>query len=189
MDKFLFELLNGLIGKWVWLDALVRFLVNDYVVPTTLSLTLVGLWFSGGDLLGRRRRQFAVVHAFMAVLVANALVKLLNLVLFRPRPFADLEVQLLFYRPTDSSIPSNPAAVAFALAAAVYLHERQWGIGMGIVAALFGLARVMAGVHYPLDIVGGALVGIVAAHLALRVPGLGALARLTIRLGRRLLLA
>ena len=189
MDLALFRLLNGLAGHWPWLDGLTRFLVNDYVAPTALSLALFSLWFSGSEVYGRRRRQFAVVQAVAAVLLANGLVKLLNLVLFRSRPFADLDVTLLFYRPTDSTLPSNPAAVAFAFAATVYLHERTWGLWMGVVAVLFGLARVVAGVHYPLDVVAGAGVGILAAHLAQRLPGLGRLARLAIYVGRRLLLA
>ncbi len=189
MDRLLFLALNDLADNWPLLDATVRFLVNDYVIPTALSLILVALWFSGREISGRRRRQLAVVHAAFAVLLANLLVKLCNLVLFRPRPFADLDVNLLFYRPTDSTFPSNPAAVAFAFAAAVYLHERQWGIALGVLAGLFGLARVMAGVHYPLDVVGGAVVGIVAAHVALRVPGLRLTTRALIRVGRRLLLA
>jgi undecaprenyl-diphosphatase len=189
MDTLLFGLLNGLAGNWPLFDNIIRFLVNDYVIPTMLSLTLVGLWFSGREVYGRRRRQFAVIHAVAAVIIANILVKSLNLVIFRPRPFATLDVTLLFYRPTDSTLPSNPAAVAFAFAFAVYLHERQWGLALGVMAALFGLARVVAGVHYPLDVVAGALVGLAAAHIALRLPGLRLAARGVIRLGRRLLLA
>lgn len=189
MDGFLFDILNGQIGRWPWLDGTVRFLVNDYVAPTILALALVTLWFSGQGLYGRRRRQFAVVHAVVAVVMANVLVKLMNLVVFRPRPFADLDVNLLFYRPTDSTLPSNPAAVAFAFAFAVFLHDRTWGLAMAGVAALFGLARIMAGVHYPLDVAAGALVGLAAAWLALRLPGLGLLARGAIRAGRRLMLA
>lgn len=188
MDALVFQLLNSLVNN-APIATLTRFLVNDYVIPTALSLTLVALWFSGREVYGRRRRQFAVVHAVVAVVVANLLVKLLNLLIFRPRPFADLDVILLFYRPTDSTLPSNPAAVAFAFAAAVYLHERQWGLGMAVLAALFGLARVIAGVHYPLDIIAGALVGVVAAHLALRLPGLRLATRGIIRLGRRIMLA
>lgn len=189
MDVFLFDALNGLVGRWPWLDGGVRFLVNDYVVPTVLSLALLTLWFSGQGLYGRRRRQFAVVHAAVAVVLANLLVKLMNLAVFRPRPFAELDVNLLFYRPTDSTLPSNPAAVAFAFAFAVFLHDRAWGLAMVVVAALFGLARVVAGVHYPLDVVVGALVGLAAAWLALRLPGLGLLARSVIRAGRRVMLA
>lgn len=189
MDTLLFSALNGLVGRHPALDALVRLLVNDYVIPTFLSLILIGLWFSGREPYGRRRRQFAVVHAVFAVLLANILVKLSNLVVFRARPFTDLDVNLLFYRPTDSTMPSNPAAVAFAFAAAVYLHDRQWGLSMALIAGLFGLARVIAGVHYPLDIVGGAVVGIVAAHIAQRLPGVRLVARTVIRTGRRFLLA
>ncbi len=189
MDSLLFLVLNGLTARSAWLAEVVRFLVNDYVVPTALSLLLVALWFSGQTLQARERRQFAVIHAAVAVLLANVIVKAANMLFFRPRPFAEHDAQLLFYRPTDSTLPSNPAAVAFAFAAAVAVHEPRWGLVMAILATLFGVARVMAGVHYPLDIVAGALVGGVAAVLALRLPGLRWTARGLIHLGRRLLLA
>ncbi len=189
MDSLLFLVLNGVAARSALVGGVVRFLVNDYVVPAAISLVLIVLWFSGQTWQARERRQFAVIHAATAVLVANVLVKLANVLFFRPRPFAEQNVHLLFYRPTDSTLPSNPAAVAFAFAAAVALHEPRWGLAMGILAGVFGLARVMAGVHYPLDILAGALVGGVAAIVALHLPGLRRAARGLIHIGQRLLLA
>ncbi|MFN8482695.1 MAG: phosphatase PAP2 family protein [Anaerolineae bacterium] len=189
MNTLLLLALNGLAAGSTPLSAAVRFLVNDYVVPTALTLLLVVLWFSGRTLGERERRQVAAIQAAAAVVLANVIVKAANLLFFRPRPFAEHDVHLLFYRPTDSTLPSNPAAVAFAFAAAVAVHEPRWGLAMAVLAVLFGAARVMAGVHYPLDIVTGALVGGAAAAIALRLPGLRWLAYRLITFARRLLLA
>lgn len=165
MDLALFRLINGLAGRWGPADELFRFLANDYIVPTLVVAMLVVGWFSGDPRLRR-----VVVHALLALLVANAIVKGLNLLWFRPRPFTFNEVNLLFYYPSDSSFPSNSAAAVWALAAASYGRDRVSRIGQAalLLAALMGFARIWVGVHYPLDIVGGAAIGLLAAALVER---------------------
>jgi undecaprenyl-diphosphatase len=190
LDTTLFHLINGFAGHVPALDGLMRLLVNDYFVPTALCLLAAALWFSGanGDL--RERNQRAVVSMVLAVLLANVLVKLCNLIFVRPRPFSVQEVNLLFYRPSDSSLPSNAAAVGFAFAGVGWQRHRRLGVVMGVLAGLFGFARVYCGVHYPLDIVAGALSGVFSAwvvgraHRVLRPVTDGVIA-----LGRRLYLA
>ena len=50
----------------------------------------------------------------------------------------------------------------FALATAVWFANRKWGAWYFILATLMGIARIYAGVHWPLDIIGGAAIGIVS---------------------------
>ncbi len=189
MDQALFRLINGLAGRSPLLDGFMRLLVNDYFVPTLLFLLLVGFWFSGqGEERGKNQR--AALRVIVALLVVNALVKVCNLFYFRPRPFSVQEVHLLFYRPSDSSLPSNPAAVAFTFAAVLWRRERAWGALAGLLATLFGLARIFCGVHYPLDIIAGGLIGVLAAYLVARGERfLHPLYNLFIELARRLHLA
>ncbi len=190
MDVWLFLQLNGLAGRWLLLDLAVRLVVNDYLVPTSISLALFGLWFAGSSPEARHRNQRAVIVAVLAVLTANTIVKGLNLVYFRPRPFAEHPLTLLFYRPTDSSWPSNPTTAAFALAGAIWFHNRPLGRFSLIMAGLTALARVIAGVHYPLDVVSGAVIGFAVAYwLARKVPAVDWLARQVVRAGRRFYLA
>jgi len=138
----------------------------------------------------RGLNQRAVIRVIVALLVANAMVKACNLVYFRPRPFSTQEVHLLFYRPSDSSWPSNSAAVGFAFAAMIWPRNRNLGAVMGVLASLFAIARVYCGVHYPLDVVSGALVGVFAVHLTARAERfLNPLSAFTIELARRLNLA
>lgn len=169
LDSALFHALNGLAGRWPLLDGLARLIVNDYLAPTTLALMLVWLWFRGRAPMQRHRDTAAVLNAIAAQFAANVILKAVNLLYFRPRPFdADPSVNLLFYRPWDSSFPSNPATFAFAVATAIYLSDRRlgrWALG---VASLWTLARVICGVHYPSDILAGALLGSTAAYLLSR---------------------
>jgi len=187
LDWALFQALNSLAGRWSAFDRAIQFLMNDYALTTALSTLVVALWFRGRTPEEREADQLAAVYTIIALLAASAIVKLLNLTFVRPRPFTDHDgVHLLFYHPSDSSLPSNSATVAFCFATGVFQRSRGlgWaGVAMGVI---LGLSRVIGGVHYPLDIVAGALIAIgtvwiVQRHSRFLAPlarGIRALARL-----------
>ena len=110
--------------------------------------------------------------ALTSMALACLAVYTINAAHFRPRPFTEYDVTLLFYQPTDSSFPANSAAAAFGIAAGVWCVNRRLGVLMAVFAGLFGLARVVAGVHYPADIAAGALIGIVMAYLTSKLKNL-----------------
>ena len=101
---------------------------------------------------------------------------------FRPRPFVDHAVnQLINYRAIAASFPSGHAAFFFGLATAYFLSKkirpegapqsgtiRRVSFWLFVAAALISLARVFVGVHYPSDILAGALVGIFSGWLVWR---------------------
>ena len=165
LDTWLFIVINALSGRWPWLDALARLFLNDYFVPTLLAVLLTALWFEGSNQTVQQTNQRAVLVAALGTIMANSLLKISNLLYYRPRPFIYNEVKLLFYRPTDSSWPSNAAAIGFAIAAGVWFYNRAWGWGVLIIALLFGLSRIFGGVHYPLDVIAGAGLGWFSAWL------------------------
>ena len=116
LDWKVFQLLNGLAGRSHLLDTIVRLLVNEYVITTGLALVLMFLWFGAPNATVRAHNQRTVLYAAMTMVIANLLVKSMNLAIYRYRPFAENNVHLLFYRPSDSSFPSNAATVGFSLA-------------------------------------------------------------------------
>jgi undecaprenyl-diphosphatase len=165
-DESVFLLLYGWVGRFPALDAIARLTVSDYLVPVVLSLILLGLWFAGRTSALRERNQRGVMTALLGLALANLTVEAFNQVLFRPRPFSELEVSLLFYQPTDSSFPANPAALGFTIATGVWLWNRKAGSAMLVMAAAYSIARVYAGVFYPLDVIGGAAIGTLVSLVA-----------------------
>ncbi|MEV6972562.1 phosphatase PAP2 family protein [Kitasatospora sp. NPDC093806] len=71
----------------------------------------------------------------------------------------------------DWSFPSNHTVIAFAAAAALWFADRRIGAVAGVAAVLMGASRVWVGVHYPHDVLVGAVVGVLAAVPLVLVAG------------------
>ena len=167
LDLEIVTWMNRLVGRHDWLDAIGEALVSDYLIPVMLILGLMWLWFSTDEpassgLLAKK----TVIAAILAMAFANLAVLVLNEVYFRPRPFTEVELNLLFYRPTDSSFPSNPAALSFALAFSVLQRQRGLGLALIALATIWSLSRVFAGVFYVTDVAAGAAMGVIIAWVA-----------------------
>ena len=161
LDLEIVTWLNKLVGRYDWLDAVGEMLVSDYLIPVMLILGLMWLWFSTTEPASSGfPAKKTVIAAILAMAFANLTVLVLNEIYFRPRPFTEVELNLLFYRPTDSSFPSNPAALSFALSFSVLRQKRGLGTLLMVLAAVWSLSRVFAGVFYLTDVVAGAALGI-----------------------------
>ena len=172
-DEQVFEWINGFVGTWAWFDNTMKLLVSDFFLPVLIAAAAWSLWFTGKTSAERLPNQMGFLYGAIGAGFANLFIRLLNQQFARARPFVTLEdVQVLFYRPTDPSFPSNAAAYAFAMAAGVWLVNRRMGTVIGVGALLFSGARVYAGMHFPLDVIGGALIGILTAYLFYRILGL-----------------
>jgi membrane-associated phospholipid phosphatase len=77
---------------------------------------------------------------------------------------------LLFHRMADfedwSSFPRDNAAVLFSLTTGFWLVSRGWGLLWACFSVVAVTARIYTGIHYPSDVLAGALVGIGAAFAA-----------------------
>jgi undecaprenyl-diphosphatase len=170
IDTRLFYFINGMAGKIAVIDRFFKGISNDYFAAITCCLILLWLWFGTRDPAKRDINQRAVLVAAISIGLTNLLVFISNTLYFRTRPFDMLpvyDINLLFYRPTDPSFPSNLAAVLFANAIPIFMKNKGWGIVLLVIATLASFGRVYMGIHYPFDILGGAAVGVIGAFLAL----------------------
>ncbi len=160
MDHDLFATINGLAGRERVLDiasvALSRF--GSFLLLVALCL----IWFLHDTAAKRERRQrlvlIAAIGTASSLLVNQILIRIWN----RSRPFAIQPANLLLPPSHDPSFPSDHATFAFAVAVALFLVSKRVGVPALVLAGLIGLARVYTGEHYVSDVVGGALIGILA---------------------------
>lgn len=75
----------------------------------------------------------------------------------------------VIFHPDSGSFPSEHTIIAFALSTTVFLHDRKVGWAFLVSSLLIGIARVLANVHYPIDIVGGAFLGTIVAVIVERM--------------------
>ncbi len=98
---------------------------------------------------------------FFSVVISWVISQMVKDLFFTVRPFKiNGFPPLTITNPNDNSFPSGHAASAFALAAAVFIINKKLGILMFILAVFVGLGRVLSNVHYPIDVLGGAVLGI-----------------------------
>ena len=162
MDLYLFNLINQFALKWLWLDTLGIFFADyfEYVLVGCLFLFLA---------VAFRKYLKMVIQAFLsAVLARFVIVNFIRWIWQRPRPFMDNHVNLLLTH-NSSSFPSGHAAFFFALSTIVYLYNKKAGILFFIASFLICLARVFVGIHWPSDVLAGAIVGVFSGWLVYKI--------------------
>lgn len=161
MDVSLFHGLNDLAGRWDGIDDLVEFLARSG--PFLLIALAICLWVWPGNRNERELRQWGCISAALSSALALGVDQVIIRLWDRPRPFMDGTAHLLLPPNPDPSFPSDHAAFAFAVAMSLWLVNRKVGWIALVIAVAMSIARVYAGIHYPADVAGGALVGIVVA--------------------------
>jgi undecaprenyl-diphosphatase len=147
--------------------------------PLTAVLALVSAWWVKGPLLVgagwfadvRCRRVFPLVGlaATVSFFAASALNALIKGVVERSRPPAAIDLQALIGVPGSSSFPSGHAMTAFAAAGAIAVLAPRLRVPALALAALVAFSRVYLGVHFWLDVLAGAALGLAIGFAVARL--------------------
>jgi undecaprenyl-diphosphatase len=170
MDWSLLHALNDFMFRHDGVEDPLLFYVNVSEALFIATLAIVFLAARGAaNVAWRRASVAAVLSAGLGLAAAKVISELVD----RARPFvADPHgVHLFSAHAADPGFPSDHATAAFAIAVAILLRKRGWGIAALVAATVLAIGRVALGVHYPSDVLAGAALGSAAA-LALWAPTL-----------------
>ncbi len=162
VDTQILFFLNGLAGRSPVLDGIIVFFAS-YLAYILVIVLIAFLFFSA---YSRREKIEIFLVVFASGVIARlGITELIRYFYHRPRPFDALPVHQLF---TDTawSFPSGHATFFFALSMALYFYNKRWGIVFLIATGLITMSRIIAGVHYPSDILGGAAIGVLCAYVS-----------------------
>ncbi len=152
IDELLFYLFFNLSADSPVLEPLMVTITNwsgYFYAAVYVSVIVFLLW----------RKSKDAVPVIVAPALAFSLVHVARQLYFRPRPFYALEIDSLIYHAANSSLPSLHATSAFVIAAVIWCFHKKLGTALLVIAGVVGISRVMVGVHFPLDIAAGAILG------------------------------
>lgn len=164
LDTKLFYFFNDFAGRHRILDALAVFFA-EYLQYLAVAAFLLLLCFSVYS--WRKKIRVFLVASVSAAVARLGITEIIRFFYQRPRPFVTLQVHKLlsngwFYNDKEWSFPSGHSAFFFAMATVIYLYNKKWGVWFFVAAILINISRVVVGVHYPSDIFGGAIVGLLS---------------------------
>jgi undecaprenyl-diphosphatase len=164
MEWSILHTLNDFLYRHDTVEDPLLFYINISEALFVATLLLVFLFANGERLKSWRRAAVAaVLSAGLALLVGKVISELVG----RARPFVidPNGVHLFSGHASDPGFPSDHATGAFAVAMAIYLRKRSWGVVALLGAALLSVGRVAIGVHFPSDVLAGAVLGCAAASV------------------------
>lgn len=165
-DNTLLMLINGLAGQMAWLDK-AMILVSQYG-PLIFGAYLIGLWFSGNSTSEIRENRRRALYVLFAALLALGINQIISGVWFRERPYVHKPVHRLLPISPDPSFPSDHAAGSFSIASGVAFGRPISGLLLMVMAVVVAISRVYVGLHYPSDVLGGMVIGMLSSWLVER---------------------
>lgn len=157
INNDLFRIINGL-GKEFQYINLPMIIVAKYTV-FFLAIFVILFWFTKN-----KENKIMLVCASVAFILAEIIGKFTGLLHFNNQPFAVFaDTNQLIEKAIDNSFPSDHTILFFSFCMSFWLFKKGKWIVWILLAILVGVSRIWVGVHYPLDVIVGAFIGIVSA--------------------------
>lgn len=158
MNYAVFQIINGFAGHNSILDKIMIF--TALYSPIIYGALVIVQWFIGGD-----RGKKASMDDFFAAVIALSTNFIISKFYFEPRPFVTHKINLLVKHPSDASFPSDHLSGGSAITFTELKYNKIIGSIMMLLTILLIIARVYVGVHYPIDVIGGFVIGYISSKL------------------------
>ena len=165
IDTPILNFLMGLTGKYLLVDWLFIFLAEALIyiiiIVSLIYLARIKEW--------KKRAEIFLLGALAVILSRGIITPILEHLINSPRPFVVTGIEPLIQHAATSSFPSGHIAFILPIAITLWYINRKAGWWAYAGVFLIGVSRVAIGVHWPTDILGGILVGIISFFVAQRL--------------------
>ena len=168
MNNNIFFFFYNLAHQSVFFDKVITFFAVTFPYIVIL-LAIIFLLFHHDVLPSRNpfkefiKKWKEILAVFFSSALAWFLAYVLKFLFQMPRPFEIFPKVIPLFSETDYSFPSGHATFFMALAFAIFFSHKKAGYIFIAFAILIGVARIIAGVHFPVDILGGFILGSIIA--------------------------
>lgn len=137
--------------------------IGDFKIWVVISLAILASFLILSKLYKKHKTTWLVFILVPAIIISAGVSEVVKIAAHVPRPCAGNADC-----PSGFSFPSRHAVTLFAFATMVFLYVKKLGIRLGslILAILVSISRVALNYHTSIDIIAGAIIGIVTAYLA-----------------------
>lgn len=161
-NKDIFFQIYNLSGINPVLDNLMIF-GADYLIVIIFIMAIL-LMFRKND-----KYKKAFILAIVSISIIFIILLTISQFWFQPRPFTTLQIKPLITFVPEPSFPSRHTTILVILALSYAFYKSRFALLITVAAIWTGFARIFVGVHYPVDILGGLIVGLVAVSLSWKI--------------------
>lgn len=163
MNAMIFQKINGITNNSKLFDFIGIFFA-EYLLYIAAVFFLVLLLINKTRLM----TISVAISVFLArIIIAEPIKRIFHIA--RPYIAVDNVKKIIGENGDYYSFPSGHTAIFFAIAMAIFYFNKKWGIVSFIIAILVGISRIYVGVHWPIDIVAGAIIGIISGIIVTKI--------------------
>lgn len=158
----LFFLIFNLSNQSPILDSIMIFITKYLIYLAFLFMLIISIKNKTND-------KKAFILAIITLPIAILLIKIVHIFFVEQRPFITYNLIPLTDNFTDLSFPSRHATIIAVLAFSYMYFKSKWSVLLLTSTTLIGLSRIYIGVHYPLDVLGGFVLGAVSLIITIKL--------------------